>query len=192
MVLKQPADVGSSIADHGATVSSFVSIALAPQPVVAFSLRLPSRLASYLEEVSKPKSLSQDPTATFRIHVLSQQQEALAKAFARPPPPIRASKPADNVPIFAPFSKDLFTSLRATSVGYLDAYVVGRLHLSEPLGQSIALEDALPSKSNAGHAADPNRATSQLFLAQVLHAGIGNSNASPLLYHLQQYKSTTP
>ncbi len=36
---------------HGATLSSFTSIALDPTPLVAFSLRMPSRLASAIKTI---------------------------------------------------------------------------------------------------------------------------------------------
>ena len=38
---------------HGATLSSFTSIAMDPHPLVAFSLRIPSRMATYLSETHK-------------------------------------------------------------------------------------------------------------------------------------------
>jgi len=75
------------LVDHGATVSSFVSIALSPQPLVAFALRLPSRLATFLQNASHEKP-------TFRIHLLGQDQEQLARAFARQPPPPQKAVPS--------------------------------------------------------------------------------------------------
>ncbi|CDZ96430.1 FMN-binding split barrel [Phaffia rhodozyma] len=47
---------------HGATLSSLTSIALAPLPLVAFSIRLPSRLASALDPIVTPSASNPDST----------------------------------------------------------------------------------------------------------------------------------
>lgn len=64
---------------HGATLSSFSTISLDP-PLVAFSIRTPSRLA---EALSHHGSTS-DCGAHFTINVLSEEQEDVANSFARP------------------------------------------------------------------------------------------------------------
>ena len=66
---------------HGATLSSFTSVSLDP-PLVAFSLRTPSRLADAL--VSSKPDVDTPPSAHFIISVLSDTQQAIAKAFATP------------------------------------------------------------------------------------------------------------
>lgn len=64
---------------HGATLSSFTTVSLDP-PLVAFSLRIPSRLANALTEGSK-----QTPSKPhFIINILSQKQEKAAVGFAKP------------------------------------------------------------------------------------------------------------
>ena len=61
---------------HGATLSSFSSIALDPHPLVAFSLRMPSRMATSLQnsDYSKPSHMI--------INILSACQAATAIRFA--------------------------------------------------------------------------------------------------------------
>ena len=61
---------------HGATLSSFSSIALDPHPLVTFSLRMPSRMATSLQnaDFSKPSHMV--------INILSACQAATAIRFA--------------------------------------------------------------------------------------------------------------
>ena len=61
---------------HGATLSSFSSIALDPHPLVAFSLRIPSRMATSLQnaDYSKPSQMV--------INILSACQTSTAIRFA--------------------------------------------------------------------------------------------------------------
>lgn len=222
-------------------MSSFVSIALAPTPIVAFALRLPSRLASYLNgnnyrsRSDGPKSGSPliDGSAaplppTFKIHLLSEEQENLARAFARQPPlPHRAipSRPPPSSPSnsmttttatathgnagnsdagrFDPFPLHLFQELQDGSLGNLECSLAGKLHLVDPLVESVAVpattpadgdpEVGIPSETAAGHGHLRKRqhsageATSQLFLARVLTVDNVNPDRKPLLYWQQQY-----
>ncbi|TFY64656.1 hypothetical protein EVJ58_g2475 [Rhodofomes roseus] len=87
---------------HGATLSSFTSIALDPHPLVAFSLRIPSRMATSLSSAhASPPSPNSHPTPTpptnaapayasphlpaqLVINILSAAQPAVAARFARP------------------------------------------------------------------------------------------------------------
>ncbi|KAF9649202.1 hypothetical protein BDM02DRAFT_3114150 [Thelephora ganbajun] len=61
---------------HGATLSSFSSIALDPHPLVAFSLRMPSRMTTSLQnaDYSKPSHMV--------INILSACQTSTAIRFA--------------------------------------------------------------------------------------------------------------
>lgn len=63
---------------HGATLSSFTTVSLDP-PLVAFSIRTPSRLAEALSYHS-----SSAETAHFAINILSSTQVDVAKSFAKP------------------------------------------------------------------------------------------------------------
>lgn len=59
---------------HGATLSSFTSVAMEPYPLVSFSLIRPSRLSHALKA----------PDASFVVNLLSGGQEDVAHAFSRP------------------------------------------------------------------------------------------------------------
>ncbi|KAE8213994.1 hypothetical protein CF327_g2563 [Tilletia walkeri] len=75
---------------HGATISSFTTISMNP-PLVAFSLRTPSRIAHALQthplsalssSANQGSSSSRHPH--FLINLLSHHQAHIAAAFARP------------------------------------------------------------------------------------------------------------
>ncbi|KAK4052019.1 hypothetical protein OIO90_004549 [Microbotryomycetes sp. JL221] len=98
--------------DHGATLSSLSSISLFP-PLVSFSLRLPSRVASYLTSTNRANATNVDDIATpqeqikrFRIHLLSSSQEDCARLFARQAPLPDVAQPSssqvDTSPHFTP------------------------------------------------------------------------------------------
>jgi len=67
---------------HGATISSFSSVAMHPYPTVAFSLRLPSRLAVALRTSKNRHSHPVIPHMT--VNFLSSLQAGLAFKFSRP------------------------------------------------------------------------------------------------------------
>lgn len=105
---------------HGATLSSFTSLTLHPHPLVAFSLRLPSRMADYLRPDRSPpitspfpRDFTESPSSTrsptpvsssarpstpgpavsLTISLLSLAQQFLAESLSRPG--------LDQSPIFA-------------------------------------------------------------------------------------------
>ncbi|KAI0676012.1 flavin reductase like domain-containing protein [Trametes maxima] len=65
---------------HGATLSSFTSISLDPHPLVAFSLRIPSRMATSLTSAHS----SGDLYSHMVINILSEHQASTALRFSRP------------------------------------------------------------------------------------------------------------
>ncbi|KAA1079403.1 hypothetical protein PGT21_010177 [Puccinia graminis f. sp. tritici] len=94
---------------HGATVSSFSSVALQPQPLVSLALRRPSRLAAHLV---------QRPRQPFSVFLLSHQSLSidLASLFSRP---------KDRIPSAA------FASLQQSCLARLDCRVLSSLDLAE-------------------------------------------------------------
>jgi len=56
-VTRVPEASGSKSRYHGTTLSSFTSLTLHPHPLVAFSVRLPSRMADYLRPPPKPAQI---------------------------------------------------------------------------------------------------------------------------------------
>lgn len=169
--------------DHGATVSSFVSISLSPSPLVAFALRLPSRLAALLNS----DKLSTRDLPSINIHLLSEQQESLARAFARQPTKPQEATYLDPKPspTFEPFPQRLFDELEQQSLGKLQCTIIGSVPLQEPLtavlGPGLAALDAEPGKAN------PIQATSQLFIAEALEVKVNGLEQKPLLYCHQAY-----
>lgn len=67
---------------HGATISSFSSVAMHPYPTIAFSLLLPSRLAHALR--TSMNRHSHPPTPHIVINFLSSKQADVAMKFSRP------------------------------------------------------------------------------------------------------------
>jgi flavin reductase (DIM6/NTAB) family NADH-FMN oxidoreductase RutF len=174
--------VGPHSKFHGATLSSFSSIALDPHPLVAFSLRMPSRMATSLQNVdcSKPSHMV--------INILSACQASTAVRFANarlhpyPFAETRYSLTEDGLPI-------LYDSLGAISCKLVS--------LSKPLHDLDALEVG-GGKQRGKEWTGPGVA-SELFIARavrvekVLTDDVNNPlRTSPLLYHRQGYGTVRP
>ena len=168
---------------HGATLSSFSSIALDPYPLVAFSLRMPSRMATSLQnaDYSKPSHMV--------INILSACQASTAIRFANArlhPHPFaesRYSLTEDGLPI-------LHDSLGAISCKLvlppkplhdLDAFDVEGGNLGEKKGWN-----------DSGVA-------SELFIARAVRVekvqvdDVNNPlRTLPLIYHHQGYGTVRP
>lgn len=75
---------------HGATLTSFASLTLQPHPLIAFSLRLPSRLADCLRDPAQsdcaPGNFCAPPATPTRLTItlLSGANEGVADALAKP------------------------------------------------------------------------------------------------------------
>lgn len=162
--------------NHGATLSSLSSISLSP-PLVAFSLRLPSRLATHLSR----------PAAQLSIHLLSAKQESIARAFARQPPlPLPATpSPPPSTPSSTAWAEEhfpphLFDNLHTKSLGTLNCTIVHSLPLST-LGM------------NAKEAAevDEEGPRSELFIARVESVELGEQEEGEgsLVYWEQEYRA---
>lgn len=165
---------------HGATLSSFTTISLDP-PLVAFSLRIPSRLADALTK-------SKSNQAHFIINILSQRQEVAAAGFAKPglPPfPISALDDHNKVKGHGdephPFTQIAIQKSTATEQP--------TLVLSESIG---ALACSIISRHNLQqHSKQPQQITegSDLFLAKVHSFEKLNTqeNVLPLVYWNRQF-----
>ncbi|KAJ3568996.1 hypothetical protein NP233_g5356 [Leucocoprinus birnbaumii] len=68
---------------HGATLSSFTSIAMDPYPLVTFALRIPSRMANTLNLAADSAATHNTP-AQMVISILSSTQAKHALVFSRP------------------------------------------------------------------------------------------------------------
>ena len=165
---------------HGATLSSFSSIAMEPHPLVAFSLRIPSRMATSL------KNAHVDLPSHLVINVLSASQENVAIQFSRAdlhPHPFTA------VPYT--LSKEGLPVIQG-SLGALSCKLVAT---SWPLHNL----DVLKTGRRDGHSAwQGEGVASELFIAEVTRVESVNTpngdNESlrtlPLLYHRRAYATT--
>ncbi|GBE86349.1 hypothetical protein SCP_0902280 [Sparassis crispa] len=168
---------------HGATLSSFSSIALDPYPLVAFSLRIPSRMAMSL----KSAHVSLPVASHMVVNILSAAQVDTAVRFARPdlhPDPFAGSPyflSAEGLPVL----KD--------SVGALSCKLVAA---SWPLHDLELLE----GRSNEETVWEGEGVASELFIARVTRVELltdpepkedeKDLRTSPLLYYRRAYSTT--
>jgi len=164
--------------NHGATLSSLTSISLSP-PLVSFSLRLPSRLASHL---ARPPNTCSTQSPSFKLHLLSPKQEDLARLFARQallPHPALPSADTDWS-IEPKFDSRVFREIEENGLGSLECRIVKSVDLwdIEETGQ----------RENHGKAEKGQQMKSQLFIAQVDKVELGEGKGS-LCWMEQSYRS---
>ncbi|KDQ50144.1 hypothetical protein JAAARDRAFT_74362 [Jaapia argillacea MUCL 33604] len=167
---------------HGATLSSFTSIAMDPYPLVAFSLRIPSRMATSLKAVH-PKS-----PCHMVINVLSAAQASTAVKFSRvdlyPKPfeTVQYSLTREGFPVLdgclGSLSCKMVTSWPLHDLGLFDRKAGSDVdEIGEWEGEGVA---------------------SELFLARVVRVeslAVDDDDRSlrrlPLLYHRRDYGTTS-
>ncbi|KAI7941471.1 hypothetical protein MJO29_013545 [Puccinia striiformis f. sp. tritici] len=147
---------------HGATVSSFSSIALDPKPLISISLRRPSRLASHL--ILKPLQ-------SFSIYLLQHHPVTIDIATL-------FSRPKDRI------SPAVFHSLDQICLARLDCQVLHNINLSELVVDHTTQKDISNQNFTTGNG-------STLFIAQVIRSNwsttIDNQEIRPLMYHNRSY-----
>ncbi|KAK7687729.1 hypothetical protein QCA50_008945 [Cerrena zonata] len=165
---------------HGATLSSFSSIAMEPHPLVAFSLRIPSRMATSL------KNTHGDASSNLVVNILSANQANVAVQFSRPdlhPYPFTSiphTLTEEGLPVIQDSLGALSCRLVATSWPLHD---LGVLKTGQRDDDSVWQGDGIAS---------------ELFIAEVTRVefvntveGDGDSMRTlPLLYHRQAYATT--
>ncbi|EIN09670.1 hypothetical protein PUNSTDRAFT_143157 [Punctularia strigosozonata HHB-11173 SS5] len=186
---------------HGATLSSFTSVALDPHPLVAFSLRVPSRMASSLSHFfpssppSSPTTSSTprtDLTPHLVINLLSASQSSLAHTFARADP---AHAPFDAPGVHYDLTSDGLPVLRG-ALGALSCSLVGAswpLHDLAALSVRRTHQEGQEPWAGAGVA-------SELYIArvtrveEVVRASEDELQGEPmpLLYHHRGYCTVGP
>ncbi|KAG2144602.1 flavin reductase like domain-containing protein [Suillus clintonianus] len=174
---------------HGATLSSFTSIALDPHPLVAFSLRVPSRMALALNaHAAKPQM---QMSSHMVINILSAAQPHIARLFSNPnmhPFPFAESevqwtRSADGLPVIK------------GALGALSCTVVGRsLPLSDTRWLHLNMEEW---ETEVQQVEGGTGLASELFIARVLRVEdvqepegqLGNDilRTLPLIYHQRTY-----
>ena len=155
---------------HGATLSSFASIALDPHPLVSFSLRIPSRMATSL------KSSMQKYKPSLVVNILSSTQADTAVRFSRAdlyPHPFRITPyelTEEGLPVLC------------GSLGALSCSLISCL----PLHNLYDHDDEIENGKGT---------ISELFIARVVRVETEgtqmlDTSALPLLYHHRQYATT--
>jgi flavin reductase (DIM6/NTAB) family NADH-FMN oxidoreductase RutF len=174
---------------HGATLSSFTSIALDPHPLVAFSLRVPSRMALALNAHAVEPETQTSPHMV--INLLSAAQPNIAQLFSRPdlhPFPFADSEvqwmpSADGLPVIK------------GALGALSCTVVGR---SLPLSDTRWFHSSLEEwEADVEQVEGLSGLASELFIARVLRVEDVQETEGqleddqlrtlPLLYHQRKY-----
>lgn len=200
---------------HGATLSSFTSIAMDPYPLVAFALRIPSRMATALSSLASPippssstsPSLPQtNPTSDLSSHMvinlLSASQASTAVTFSRPdlyPTPFLAGSQPEELKYT--LNEDGLPVLHGV-VGALSCKVVGGpipLHDLDYFSAGPGAKVKQPVLNNGDVA-------SELFIARIVRVqdlrslGADSENEDqeewertlPLIYHRRSYTSCYP
>ncbi|RDB16004.1 hypothetical protein Hypma_003581 [Hypsizygus marmoreus] len=165
---------------HGATLSSFTSIAMDPYPLISFALRIPSRMATILN-AARPE----DPSHMV-INLLSAEQASVAEKFARAdlhPEPffsVPYSLTHEGLPILE------------GSLGSMSCKLVSK---AIPLHELGFLEGKGFAEGNASYAGDA--IVSELFIARVIRVEKmelkdmteDTPRTLPLIYHRRGYTS---
>jgi len=197
---------------HGATLSSFTSVALDPFPLVAFSLRIPSRMASALNAhvaSSPPKahpssssSSHPHPAPHLVINILSATQTHVAHRFARPdihphpfadPSSLPWTLSREGLPILSGALGALSCGLVGPSLSL--THLGGESQDERPLEQEHGRRGLGMEERGVQHASGGMGLASELYIARVLRAErvpeLEDDEAGlhklPLLYHRRGY-----
>ncbi|KAI0060641.1 hypothetical protein BV25DRAFT_916357 [Artomyces pyxidatus] len=182
---------------HGATLSSFTSISLAPHPLVAFSLRVPSRMAttlSGLATTSSTTTISSHSTSHMVINILSAAQAHAARLFSRPD---LHPRPFDAHEVIWSETRDGLPILHG-SLGALSCRVVGAAWPLSDLNALVRGGEMEEGGEQPSWVVDG--VASELFIARIVHVedipleGTDPSDTLrtlPLLYHRQDYTTVS-
>ncbi|KAJ3994276.1 flavin reductase like domain-containing protein [Lentinula boryana] len=174
---------------HGATLSSFSSIAMDPYPLVAFSLRMPSRMAASL------RSALPEPPSDMVVNILSAAQASTAVLFSRPdlhPNPFQEVGyilNSEGIPV-------LEGSLGALSCKLTTPPIL----LDDPGFSGRAFEKNLELEKAEDEVSSSTASTSELFIARVTNierlaldeVDANDPRTMPLLYHRRNYSTCSP
>lgn len=203
---------------HGATLSSFTSIAMDPFPLVTFALRIPSRMATSLNSLAAAQATTSAPassstssspaqtSAHMVINILASTQARHALVFSRPDlfpqpfsdPEIPYSLTQEGLPVLD------------GSLGSVSCRLVGRglpLHDLDFLSEtedSLEVKRQVEQERDVGGGRQPaalgkGAQASELFIAQVARIealgweeGDLAPTIRPLLYHRRQFTTCNP
>ncbi|KIY70090.1 hypothetical protein CYLTODRAFT_420066 [Cylindrobasidium torrendii FP15055 ss-10] len=162
---------------HGATLSSFTSIAISPHPIVSFSLIRPSRLAHSL-----------NPGTKFVVNLLASHQQNVAVTFSRAdlyPTPFDGSIPFHTTPEGLPVLDGALGALSCVLVA--PPIPLHDLDVLEGLTKEKSVLDVMAS--GITEKVEPPPTSSELFIARVLRVekDEAEDTSSPLLYRNRTY-----
>lgn len=163
---------------HGATLSSFTSIAMDPYPLVSFALRIPSRMATTLS------SLPATASAHMVVNLLSANQASTAIAFSRPDlhpapftnPNVQYTLSEEGLPVLEGVVGALSCKLVRKGIPLYDLDYLGAWN------EQDAVEDIVLRNGDV---------TSELFIARVVRVESVHDRTSPLVYHQRTYTTCT-
>ncbi|KAF8799273.1 hypothetical protein BYT27DRAFT_6875948 [Phlegmacium glaucopus] len=160
---------------HGATLSSFTSIAMDPYPLITFALRIPSRMAASLDAFAAASLQDPSTPSHMVVNLLSAQQASIAVKFSRPdlhPQPFESVAyrlTQEGIPMLD------------GSLGALSCKLVSRaipLHDLDFLRNGVVTRPVSLRKEDVA---------SELFIARVLRIEAGDERTLPLIYHQRSY-----
>lgn len=166
--------------NHGATLSSLSSVSLKP-PIIAFSIRTPSRLATFLSSTSSSKP-------QLVVNLLSGKQMEVAQVFSRQP--LEKYSYYNSLEISELWKQSIeqghefpplaFQSLKEDSMARLNCEIISFTSLRELAGE----EDELDEDGGKG---------SILFLAKVkeIEGGTVERSAGALAYYEGEYATVS-
>ena len=157
----------SGSAFHGATLSSFTSVAFDPYPIISFALRTPSRMADSLTKES-PNMV---------VNLLSADQASVAVTFSRPD---LHPQPFNDASLGYGLNKEGNPVLKGV-LGALNCQLLSVLPLHD-------LEYLQGTKETVGEVHKDMGVVSRLFLARVMKVE-QESDQHPLIYHRRAYTS---
>lgn len=160
---------------HGATLSSFTSIAMDPYPLISFALRIPSRMAISLDAAASDSLQDPSTPSHLVVNLLSAQQASIAINFSRPD---LYPRPFDSVAY--KLTEEGIPMLDGT-LGALSCKLVSRpipLHDLDLLRDGD-LRSAVPLKKED--------VASELFIARVLRVESMSERTLPLVYYRRSY-----
>jgi flavin reductase (DIM6/NTAB) family NADH-FMN oxidoreductase RutF len=171
---------------HGATLSSFTSISMDPYPLVAFALRIPSRMATSL------KATHPEQPSHMVVNLLSEEQGSVAMKFSRPDiythpfTTVPYTLTEDGLPVITGSLGAMTCKLVSTALPLHD---LGYLKEGGKFGKEVS------ESVQAGEGV----AASELFIAEVTRVEnviVGDSTAAisrtPLLYYRRGYTTVAP
>ena len=161
---------------HGATLSSFTSIAMDPYPLITFALRIPSRMATSLDAAASDSLQESSAPSHMVVNLLSAEQASIAIKFSRSdlhPQPfdsVAYTLTEEGIPLFD------------GSLGALSCKLVGRPIPLHDLGllRKGDSKGVVPKSEEA--------VASELFIARVMRVeSMSERTLLPLVYYRRCY-----